>query len=181
MTDAFATLGLPRRAALNTEALQNAYAVHSRTAHPDHGGNEAAAADLNAAYEILRAPEKRLKHLLELAAPEDAKKWRTVPLDDGMMKLFSELGTALDSSARFIERKSKSQTALARALLANEEMKQRESLEQLGFEIERRRNEFESQLSAAESDWAKLAAMQAKFAYLTKWQTQVRERLLPLM
>jgi len=144
---------------------------------------------VNAAYEALRAPDRRLKHLLELAAPEDAKQWRTVPLDEAMMGLFSELGKALEASAKFIERKAKAQTALAKALLANEEMRHRESLERIGFEIENRRTEMEAMLPRIdqallandESVWRQLGITQAKFAYLTKWQTQVRERLLALM
>ncbi|MCE9519681.1 MAG: hypothetical protein K8R87_09035 [Verrucomicrobia bacterium] len=181
MTDAFAMLGLPRCAALNDEALQKAYAAHSRIAHPDLGGDETHAAEVNAAYETLRAPDKRLKHLLELASPENARQWRTVPLDEMMMSLFSKLGAALETSANFLERKQKTQSALAKALLANEEMHHRETLEQIGLEIERRRVEMEQQLPALESEWAQLGAMQAKFSYLMKWQTQVRERLLALM
>lgn len=181
MNDCFAILGLPRVASLDEEALRHAYAERSRAAHPDHGGNETLAAETNAAFETLRAPEKRLKHLLELAAPDGGKQWRTVPLDDAMMSLFSKLGAALESSAKFLEKKTKAQSALAKALLANEEMQQRETLEQIGFEIEQRRSEMEQRLPELESEWPQLAAMQAKFAYLSKWQTQVRERLLALM
>ncbi len=181
MTDAFAMLGLPRAAALDQELLRYAYAEKSRTAHPDHGGSDKIAADTNAAFETLLSPDKRLKHLLDLAAPDGARQWRTVPLDNAMMNLFSGLGAALEASAKFQERKQQAQSALAKALLANEEMQHREALEQIGFEIEQRRNEMEQQLPALESEWTQLAVMQAKFAYLVKWQTQVRERLLVLM
>ena len=189
MNDCFAILRLPRAASLDEETLRQAYAEKSRAAHPDHGGDETLAAETNSAFETLRAPEKRLKHLLEIAAPDNAKQWRTVPLDDAMMSLFSKLGAALEASAKFLERKTKAQSALAKALLANEEMQHREVLEQIGFEIEGRRSELENQLPALdallanhdESAWPQLAAMQAKFAYLSKWQTQVCERLLALM
>ena len=189
MVDCFDVLGLPKRAALNEDQLHQAYAARSRTVHPDHGGNETDAAQANAAYETLRVPERRLKHLLETAGPEEAKAWRTVPLDDGMMSLFSQLGKALENSAQFLDRKARARTALARALLTNEEMVQREALEGLGFEIEQRRNMMEAQLpdldaSLASGDspmWQQLAVMQARFAYLGRWQNQVRERLLALM
>ncbi len=98
-----------------------------------------------------------------------------------MMNLFSKLGAALEASAKFLERKQKAQSALAKALLANDEMWHRETLEQIGCEIGQRRHEMERQLPALEPGWAQLAAMQAKFAYLSKWQMQVRERLLALM
>lgn len=189
MNDCFAILGLPRAASLDEEALRQAYAEKSRAAHPDHGGNETLAAETNAAFETLRIPEKRLKHLLEIAAPDVAKQWRTVPLDDAMMNLFSKLGAALEASAKFLERKQKAQSALAKALLANEEMQHREALEQIGFEIEGQRGELEQQLPAIDASlanhdetvWPQLAGMRAKLSYLSKWQTQVRERLLALM
>jgi len=189
MTDAFAILGLPRRAALDDEALRRAYAAKSRTAHPDCGGSEEAAAQSNAAYETLRAPDKRLKHLLELAAPESANPWRTVPMDDAMMGMFSELGKALEASAAFVGRKSKAETALARALLANEEMRHRESLEHIGLDLENSRTRMEAMLPGLDaamqagdpSVWKQLGLLQARFAYLAKWQAQIRERLLSLM
>jgi len=189
MVDCFAIFGLTRAASLNEEALRNAYTNASKAAHPDHGGSEDLASKVNAAYETLRAPENRLKHLLELASPDEAKRWRTVPLDDEMMSLFSALGKALEISAKFIERKAGAQSAIAKALLANEEMQHRESLERMGFEIDQRTKEMEQQLPAFDaeiasekySSWAKIAAMQAKFSYLARWQTQVRERLLFLM
>ncbi len=189
MDDCFAILGLPRTAALDEETLHRAYVESSKTAHPDHGGSDAQAALTNAAYETLRAPERRLKHLLELAAPEDAKAWRTVPMDDRMMGLFSKLGKALEVSGKFLERKAKAQSALAKALLTNEEMREREVLEGIGFEIEEMRGVMESRLPALDAavpeagtdTWKEVALMQARFAYLARWQTQVRERLLALM
>jgi curved DNA-binding protein CbpA len=187
--DCFAVLGLPRAAVMVESALHRAYTEHSRLAHPDHGGSEAAASQVNAAFETLRSPEKRLKHLLELDGPEDAKAWRTVPLDDAMMSLFSGLGKAMEDTAKFLERKAKAGSALAKALLANEEMRHRETLERIGFEIEERREDMEAGLMALDATfanpdldgWKQLAAMQARFAYLARWQAQVRERLLALM
>lgn len=187
--DSFSLLSLPRAAALDEAVLHRAFTVLSRTAHPDHGGSEALAAQVNAAYETLRSPDRRLKHLLETAGPPDAKAWRTVPLDESMMSLFSSLGAAMETSAKFLERKAKASSALAKALLTAEEMQHRESLERVGFELAGHLSDMESQLpdidAALETDdgtaWQRLAVMQARFAYLAKWQTQVRERLLALM
>jgi curved DNA-binding protein CbpA len=187
--DLFARLGLPRSAHLEEASLHRAYTARSRDAHPDHGGSEALAAEVNAAYETLRSPEKRLKHLLEIAGPAEAKAWRTVPLDESMMSLFSRLGGVMENTARFLERKSKAATALARALLAGEELVHRESLEAIAADIQQRQAEMEEQLSSLDAalagrdpvGWRQLAAMQARFAYLARWQAQARERLLALM
>lgn len=187
--DAFATFSIPRSVAVDPAVLQDAYAALSREAHPDHGGTEDRAAAVNAAYETLRFPERRLKHLIEIAAPEDAKAWRTVPLDDSMMSVFMELGRALEASAKLLERKGKAASVLARALLANEELALRERLETIGFGIEEKKVAMESALPALdarlaagdEQVWKDIAATQARLAYLAKWQTQIRERLLALM
>lgn len=95
----------------------------------------------------------------------------------------------MESSAKFLDRKAKASSALAKALLTGEEMQQRAVLEGIGFELEKRRREMEKQLppldaalASAEPDaWKQLGSMQARFAYLAKWQAQVRERLLALM
>lgn len=190
MTDAFALLSLPPRLALDEEMLQRVYLAKSREAHPDHGGSDETAASVNAAYEILKAPEKRLKHLLEVAGPEEARAWRTVPLDEGMMGLFTQIGQALDASGRFLEKKNRAQSTLARALLATEEMRHRETLEELGTLVAARRDaieqtfaEWDARLEQGGSPqfWQQVAAIQARLAYLARWQGQVRERLLQLM
>ncbi len=191
MTDHFQALDLPRRAALREEALAEAYFQKSRESHPDHGGAEEVAAQVNAAYETLRQPEKRLKHLIEIAAPAEAKAWRTVPLDDAMMALFARLGGAIAESGKYLEKRNKAQSALGRALLANEEFQQRDALEKIGEEIQARQAVIEERLpgldAALQADpvtaqaWRDVATLQAQLAYLAKWQTQVRERLLQLM
>jgi curved DNA-binding protein CbpA len=187
--DCFELLSLPRRAALSDEAISAAYLEKSRAVHPDHGGQEGMAAQMNAAHETLRTPERRLKHLIELQAPEDAKAWRTVPLDDSMMATFLSLGKAMEASAQFLERKSRAQSAVAKALLTGEELRLREELEALGFEIEKCRQalveqlpELDAAIDVSDRDvWRRIGMTQARFAYLAKWQTQIRERLLRLM
>jgi curved DNA-binding protein CbpA len=187
--DAFATFSIPKSVAVDPAMLQSAYAALSREAHPDHGGTEEKAAEINAAYETLRMPERRLKHLIEIAAPAEARAWRTVPLDDSMMSVFMELGSTLEASAKLLEKKSKAASVLGRALLANEEMVLRDRLETIGFGIEERKVAMESAfpeldarlVSGDETVWKDIAATQARLAYLAKWQAQIRERLLALM
>jgi curved DNA-binding protein CbpA len=178
MTDAFALLGLPRRAALDEAQLQAAWHERSRAAHPDTAGGDAAlAADINAAHEILGSPEKRLKHLLEL----NAVPWRAIPLSADWMDLFSQTGTALQSAAALVKKKQAASSALARALLAPQEMRLREQIEALNENLETRRAALLAGLPAIEDDLAALQAAQASFAYLGKWQAQLREALLTLM
>lgn len=186
MSNAFALLGLPRVAALDADALQKAWLAASRAAHPDQpGGDAARAAEVNAAFETLQTPEKRLKHLLELHQVP----WRAVPIDDAMMALFSQLGSALQNTAAFLKRRQSAASALAKALLAPEEMRQREQLEEIAATLEARRDALLASLPVLDTRLAggdatapgDLQNLQARLAYLGKWQAQVREALLSLM
>ena len=186
MSNAFALLGLPRIAALDDEALQQAWLAASRSAHPDQpGGDATRAAEINTAYDTLQAPEKRLKHLLDLHAVP----WRTVPIDEGMMALFGQLGPALQNVAAFLKRKQAATSALAKALLAPDEMRLREHLETLGTTLDAERTAlleslpaFDTRLSAGDTTaLSDLQILQARLAYFSKWQAQVREALLSLM
>jgi hypothetical protein len=97
------------------------------------------------------------------------------------MDLFSQTGTALQSAAALVKKKQSASSALARALLAPQEMRLREQIEALNENLEARRSTLLAGLPAIEDDLAALQAAQASFAYLGKWQAQLREALLTLM
>jgi curved DNA-binding protein CbpA len=176
MRDCFELLGLPRRALLDESELQAAWHQKSREAHPDHpGGSATLAAEVNSAYETLLAPEKRLKHLLELHEVP----WRTIPISAEIMTLFSHIGPQLQNAAALAKKKQTASSALAKALFAPEEMKLREALEDLGSQIEAKRGEVLASLAEASLDQLQVA--QATLAYFAKWQGQIRESLLALM
>lgn len=187
MSDYFQLLGLPPRASLDEAELQRAYFEATKAAHPDQaGGDEHRSADLNAALETLKSPVTRLKHLIDTRS---GLGWRAIPLEAGLMSLFEKLGPLLQQTAAFLTRKQAATSALAKALLASEEMRLRESLEGLNEAIGEEWQRLESALPACDvrlaagddSVWTELQALQAKFAYLTKWRAQIRERLLGLM
>jgi curved DNA-binding protein CbpA len=186
--DAFATLGLPRTAALDEELLKTAYSERCRLSHPDQAsGDETQAAELNAALEILSAPEKRLKHLLALEAGDQAA-WKTVPLDAAMMDLFSKIGPFLQNLTAHAKKKETAASALAKALLSNAEMKLQEQAESLGGELSDLRTALEAELPPLDQKrqtgdtevFSELHCLQAKLAYVAKWQAQIREAFLTL-
>lgn len=187
MPDAFTLLSLAPSAALDEETLQSAYLTATRQAHPDQaGGNTALSSELNAAFETLKSPVSRLKHLVE---QHSNTPWRAVPLDTGLMSLFEKLGPLLQVSAVFLKKKQTATSALAKALLAGEEMRLRESLEELGMLIDEAWQQIDGQLKnyddriAAEDTcvWSDIQGTQARLAYLSKWRAQIREVLLGLM
>lgn len=189
-TDHFATLHLPRCAALDEEALKQAYASRSRETHPDQAaGDEKQSSELNTAFEVLSAPEKRLKHLIELEADAAARAWKTIPLDSTMMSLFDKLAPFLHGIGEYTRKKQSATSALTRALLSSEEMKLRETAEERATELAALREQLEAQLPGLDvrrvaNDAGVVRDMQilqAKLAYLAKWQAQVREAFMALV
>jgi hypothetical protein len=183
----FHLLQLPPSASLDEETLQSAYVAATRNAHPDQAGGDAAlAAELNAALETLKSPVTRLRHLIET---ESATPWRSIPLESTLMSLFEKLGPLLQQGAAFLKKKQAATSALSRALLASQEMRLREQLEALNQQIEGPWESMEAQLpnydhriaAGDPSVWQELQALQAHFAYLSKWRAQIREMLLGLM
>jgi curved DNA-binding protein CbpA len=186
--DAFASLGLARTAALDAELLKAAYAEKCKLTHPDQAsGDEAQSADLNTAFETLSAPEKRLKHLLSLEAGDQAA-WKTVPLDAAMMDLFSKIGPFLQNLTAHAKKKETAASALAKALLSSAEMKLQEQAESLGAELSALRETLEAELPPLDEKrrlgdsnvFSELHCVQAKLAYVAKWQAQIREAFLTL-
>src|SRR5690349_21762633 len=88
MTDFFALLNEPRRLWLNPDELKAKFLALSSEVHPDrvHNAGEAEKraaqqrySDLNAAYQCLRKPSERLKHLLELEMGAKLSQVQTFP------------------------------------------------------------------------------------------------------
>ena len=180
--DCFALLELPRAAALDEAALQRAYLERTRESHPDReNGDEARAAALNAARETLSSPAKRLKHLLELEFPD--ARWSVVPMEEGMMAVFTRLGSALQRAAALAGEMEAARSALARALLTDRVLREREALEQAGADIDSLSHTLAAELPAldARRDAGALQQAQARFAYLEKWRAQICEALMKLV
>lgn len=191
MTDAFAQLGLPRCAALEEEALKSAWLERGRAAHPDQSGGDAAlSAEINAAYELLREPESRLKHLVELEHAGDAAAWATVPMEESLMRVFMGLGPVLQRVEAFARKKQAATSALAQALLAGEQMRAQEQVEEKLAELADLREALEAELPGVDTLRAagdaaaaleRMRVLRAKFAYVGKWQRQAREALMRLV
>ncbi len=178
--DYFALLDLPRKAALDVEAVKQAFFAKTRDA--------ADASELNHAFEILSAPEKRLKHLLELLAGDEAKAWRVVTMDESLMSVFEKLGPFLQTVAEFEKKRSAAVSALARALLAADQARLAEMAEGFTEKLVSLRSALNETLPALDAriesgDATALRdihAAQARHAYLAKWQAQVREAFMAL-
>ena len=131
--DAFALLGLPRRAVLDAGEVRAAFQQAAAPVHPDGAGNDedrerrtAQFAALNEAQATLTSLPQRLRHLLALEFPDTAAARTGVIMEGTMMDLFSTVAAAVQGAAAVQTKKQKAATALAKAMLAGEEMAARE-------------------------------------------------------
>ncbi len=180
MPDHFAALAQPRRPWLDPEALRESFQRAAAQHHPDiAGGGEERFAALNAAHIILREPAARLRHLLELAAPERLSGAAPIPPSLGV--LFMELATLRGNLKSFWEKESTTASPLVRALLAAEKFALRHLLALALVRLADAHDTALAELRALDAAWPAsaaldaLAPLQARFAFLAKWTAQLRE------
>lgn len=181
MMDAFELLDLPRQAALDESEIQARH--HERIAefHPDKATNpeerealSRRSQELNQAAQTLKNPVSRLRHLLELIAPGQKQ---DAGLDEGLMSLFSTVGAAVQGSQQLLAKKSAATSALAKALLADEEIQAQEALQAALGEVTR----AQSELDFGVSETSELRKLYTKLSFLDKWRRQINEQLLALI
>lgn len=180
-TDAFALLGLPRRPALNSQEVREAFQKAAAAVHPDGAGDvedrarrTAEFAALNEAQAILTSVPQRLRHLLALEHPGTAAVRTGIVMDNAMMELFSTVAAAVQRAAAVQVKKQKAATALTKAMLSREEMEARESLESAAQQIEAARVALEGELENHPLTAESLQSCAARAGFLEKWQAQIR-------
>jgi curved DNA-binding protein CbpA len=193
MNDHFLTLDLPRCAALSPDAVRTAFQQAAANVHPDKATDDedraartARFALLNEAQAVLSSLPRRLLHLAELLTGE---KPHTGRLDGKLMSLFSRVDAALHFADALIAKRTASPSALQRALLAPECMAVLEKLESCAAEAMGQLDEIRSELPGIDAlaleDPAKAAAACASAgqtaAFLTKWESEIRQRGLQLV
>ena len=191
--DFFALLGEPRRPFLDPERIKDKFQALSREQHPDQqatGSNaetDAVFARLNAAQAILRDPKSRLRCLLELEYPE-VKVSGPAAVPGALADLFAPIHELLSRIDALLAKKGASSLALARALLAREEISLQEAAQARLGELETLHAQAVEELRTFDARWeprppdaaGQLHGFYQRFAYLSRWTDQLRERLFQL-
>lgn len=186
MPDHFAALAQPRRPWLDPGALRESFQRAAARHHPDAGGGDGHFAALNAAHAILREPASRLRHLLDLEAPDLPA--RAAPIPSALADLFMQLAAARRALEGFQKKHAAAASPLARALLAGEKATLHRELETARARLTAAHDDALAELRALDAAWAartaaeweQLAVLQARFAFLAKWSAQLREDLFRL-
>ncbi len=197
--DFFNLLDEPRRPWLDTESLKSKFMALSARVHPDrsHGApeEEREAAhqrytDLNAAWQCLREPKERLRHLLELELGRRPQDIQRVP--GGLTEKFFEIGRLCREAGALAEEKSRLKSPLLKAqlLARSSDISDRLVVKQSEVESERAalNGELQSLNAAWESDdpvrrqtaLARVEEIYRLLGYFGRWSEQLHESLVQL-
>ena len=192
MTDNFLLLGEPRRPWLDAETLKEKFLTLSTTVHPDRVHNLSAMerenaqqryTELNAAYNCLREPRLRLRHLLELELGTKPSDLTQVPED--LMALFFEIGKTFREVDAFLAEKAGASSPLIKVQLFERGMDWTETLGKLQQQVNARRDGLVDALKASDTTWssptkpaalARLENLYRLFSYYDRWLAQLQER-----
>jgi DnaJ-domain-containing protein 1 len=198
MPDYFSLLNEPRRPWLDSESLKEKFLALSATVHPDRVHNltdaDRAAAqerytELNAAYNCLREPKERLRHLLELelgALPKDIQR---IPSE--LMDLSLEVGKACREADTFLAEKAKVTSPLLQVSYFERGQEFADKLQTLRQRVNHLADQLNQELRNADSEWQslpesrrallqRLEELHRLFSYFTRWNTQIQERIVRL-
>jgi len=198
MTDFFALLNEPRRPWLAPELLKDKFLALSGTVHPDRvhnlGTDERAIAqerytELNAAYNCLREPKERLRHLLELelgALPKDIQR---IPSD--LMDLSMEVGKACREADVFLAEKAKVTSPLLQVTFFERSDEFADKLKALRQQVNSLDERLVAELKQIDAAWPapeekraaqlhRLEELYRLFSYFARWTAQIQERIVRL-
>jgi len=190
MTDHFACLGEPRRPWLDEEALKAKFHALTAEHHPDVAGADAPDfSAINVAYGVLRDPRTRLRHLLELEAPGRLAGRQAVP--PPIVELFTAMGDKKQSLDRFLEKRAAAGSALGRAMLASEQFRLQEEVEEWHGVLQAEKARWLDQIPALDDAWlagpaerdgvaVRVAETAQALGYLEKWAAQLWDGLVKL-
>lgn len=202
MTDYFSLLGERRRPWLDPEVLKQKFLERSAGIHPDRvhalGAMERAAAqeryvELNAAFQCLREPRDRLRHLLELELGAAPKGIQRVPPE--LMDFSMEIGAACRQADALLVESATITSPLLKVQYFERSHERIEGLQGLQRKAVQRRDALFADLRSADTEWvtaqssdvpeqarllARLEELLHALGYFDRWITQLQERIVRL-
>ena len=204
MTDYFALLDERRRPWLDPDALKAKFLTLAAKVHPDRvnhsteGEKHAALqryTELNAAYQCLREPSERLRHLFELergTKPDDVQK-----ISSGTVDLFAEVSELCREADLFLAEKARVTSPLLKVQLFERGMALTDKLKAMLQKLNSKHDALTEQVQFLNMAWesappvgspargnvlplSRLEDIYRDFSYLTRWQRQIQERSVQL-
>jgi DnaJ-domain-containing protein 1 len=197
MADHFILLNEPRRPWLEPDELKQKFLALSATVHPDRVHNLSEAerqqaqqryTELNAAYNCLRDPRNRLRHLLELERGSAPKDIQQIPQD--LMNVFMEVSQVCRQADAFLAAKGKVSSPLLKVQMFERGQEWTEKLRHLLNSVSARRESLVEELKMIDARWSqsansnpleRLENLYRLFSYFDRWLAQIQERLTQLL
>ncbi|HEX8280083.1 MAG TPA: DnaJ domain-containing protein [Chthoniobacterales bacterium] len=187
MTDPFALLDQPRRPWLDPEELTRVFHKKTLRSHPDAQAErgpaaEAAFAELNEAYQVLRDPKRRLQHLL--ASQQNGARRVQTEIPAELEALFPRIAVLTQRLDAAIQKNSAATTALTRSLLKAESAAVVRELDEMLIELRRLHGNALEQLRESDRTWEsepanelpRLQQLYLQFSYLDRWIADLEEK-----
>ncbi len=199
MTDYFSLLGEPRRPWLDSDSLKRKFLTIAATVHPDriHNASEIEKAtasrryaELNAAYQCLREPKSRVRHLLELELGTKPKDLQPIP--DALADLFAEVAATCRETDGWLAEKARTTSPLLQVQIFQQGQQGLERLKDLQNQLNSRRGKLLEELKSLDERWAAAGAgarsemlpaleeLSRGLGYFNRWLSQIQERLAQL-
>jgi curved DNA-binding protein CbpA len=203
MNDYFALLGQARRPWVEAEALKAGFFELSAGVHPDRVHEAAESekqranqryAELNAAYNCLRAPKSRLQHLLELEL--GAKPKEVQPTAAGAIELCMAVGQFCGEVDRFLAERAEVTSPVLKVQQFERAQEWIERLTAVRCELNEKQEGLAGELKEMNAPWdtaptsgearrralplRRLEEIWRDWSYLARWGEQIQERIVQL-
>jgi curved DNA-binding protein CbpA len=197
VNDYFAVLGEPRRPWIDPESLKPRFLTLSAQVHPDRTHSESESekrasqqryTELNAAYNCLRDPKTRLRHLLELERGTKPSDVETIP--PGLMDLFLEVSGLCREADAFLAGKAAVTSPLLKVQIFERGQECTERLTDLQKRLNAQTADLTAELKAIDARWepdagstshtaalGRLEELYRLFSYFSRWSGQIQERI----
>lgn len=193
--DYFALLNEPRRPWLESETLKAKFLALSSEVHPDrvHQASESDKltanqryTELNAAYNCLREPRDRLRHLLELELGKKPSDLTNVPND--LMDLFFSVGKLLREVDAFVAEKGRATSPLLQVEFFERGQEWIEKLNAIRQVVNSRREPLIDELKRLSASWdgdspkplERLLEIWRLSSFYDRWLAQIQERTVQI-
>lgn len=195
MRDYFALFNEPRRPWLEPETLKEKFLALSAEVHPDrvHQASESEKltanqryTELNAAYNCLREPRDRLRHLLELELSQKPSDLTNVPND--LMVLFFSVGKLLREVDAFVSEKGRATSPLLQVQFFERGEEWMEKLNTIRQLVSSKREPLIEELKRLSPGWdanspkplERLLEIWRLLSFYDRWLAQIQERTVQI-
>jgi DnaJ-domain-containing protein 1 len=201
MTDYFALLDEPRRLWLDPERLKAKFLTRSAEAHPDkvHAATPAERdaasrcfAELNAAFNCLREPRERLRHLLELELGATPKQVQEIPA--ALTDLFTEIARLRREVDAFLTEAARVQSPLLRVQVFERAQAWIDRVRAVQPRLSEHQAKLHQELQALDVEWIhsqndpvqrgvlfqRVEQIHQQLSFYTRWSAQLQDTIVQL-